>query len=135
VEDCIFCKIINKEIPADIIFEDDEVLAFLDIHPVNKGHTLLIPKKHFPNLLHTDDEVLGSLIVHVKKIAGAILQATGADAFNLGVNTGSASGQVVFHTHLHIIPRFSNDGLKNWPQSESIPKTRQEVVEVIKKFL
>ncbi|HYC79616.1 MAG TPA: HIT family protein [Candidatus Binatia bacterium] len=135
MEDCIFCKIINKEIPADIIYEDENLLAFLDIRPVNKGHALLIPKKHAADMTSSDDETLSQLIVGVKKLAQAIMTATGAAGFNLGVNTGAASGQVVFHTHFHIIPRFANDGLKSWPHSDSEPKTRADVAAEIKKFL
>lgn len=133
--DCIFCKIVNGEIPSDKIFEDDEVVAFLDIRPVNRGHSLVVPKKHFENILATPDEVLSTMIAHTKKIAAGIAKATGADGFNIGINTGVASGQTVFHTHLHIIPRFNNDGLKPWPHEESEPKTRAEMAAAIKKFL
>lgn len=135
MEDCLFCKIACGKIPSDKIYEDEEVFAFLDIRPVNKGHALIVPKKHSEDLLHTDDLVLSSMIVHVKKIAEAIVKATGAAGFNLGVNTGAAAGQAVFHVHFHIIPRFSNDGLKNWPHAESEPKTRNDIAEEIKKFL
>jgi histidine triad (HIT) family protein len=135
VSDCLFCKIASKEIPADLIYEDDKVVAFLDIKPVNKGHSLIIPKKHSHDLLDADDATLGTMIARVKKIAGAIMAATGAAGFNLGINTKSAAGQVVFHTHFHIIPRFSNDGLKMWPHSESEPKTRKQMAEEIKKFI
>jgi histidine triad (HIT) family protein len=133
--DCLFCKIAGREIPADLIFEDDSVVAFLDIKPVNKGHSLLIPKKHSQDLLDADDVILGTMISRVKKLAAAIMAATGAAGFNLHVNTKPAAGQVVFHTHFHIIPRFSNDGLKLWPHSESEPKTRAQIAEEIKKFI
>jgi histidine triad (HIT) family protein len=107
----------------------------LDIRPVSKGHALLIPKKHAADLLDTDDESLGELIVRVKRVAAAIMSATGAAGFNLGVNTKPAAGQVVFHTHFHIIPRFANDGLKMWPHSESEPRTRAQMAEEIKNFI
>lgn len=135
VADCLFCKIANKEIPADLIYEDEEVVAFLDIRPISKGHALLIPKKHASDLLETDDQTLGAMISRVKKIAASIIEATGAAGFNLGVNTKPAAGQVVFHTHFHIIPRFTNDGLKAWPHSESEPKTRAQMADEIKKFI
>jgi histidine triad (HIT) family protein len=133
--DCIFCKIIRKEIPSDIFYEDDEVVGFLDIRPVNKGHALIVPKKHSQDLLSAEDEDLESLIKLTKRIAAGIMKATGAAGFNLHVNTGEASGQVVMHTHFHIIPRFANDGLKLWPHHETEPKTRAEIAEEIKKFL
>jgi histidine triad (HIT) family protein len=135
MDDCLFCKIAKKGVPAELIYEDDSVVAFLDIRPVNKGHTLLIPKKHAHDLLDTDDETLGLMIAGVKRLAAAIMAATGAAGFNLGVNTRPAAGQVVFHTHFHIIPRFAGDGLKMWPHSESEPKTRAQVAEEIKKFI
>lgn len=135
MEDCIFCKIANKEIPADIIHEDEHSVSFLDLRPVNKGHALVIPKKHFNDLLETDDEDLAFLISEVKKIGQAVMSATGATGFNLGVNTRSAAGQVVFHTHFHVIPRYENDGLKMWPHSETTPQTRVEMVAEIKKFI
>jgi histidine triad (HIT) family protein len=122
--DCIFCKIASKEIPADVIYENEDVLAFLDIRPISKGHSLLIPKKHSADMLSAEAEDLSALINNVKEVAAGIIRATGAAGFNLGVNTGEAAGQVVFHTHFHIIPRFSGDGLKHWPHLESQPKTR-----------
>jgi histidine triad (HIT) family protein len=135
MDDCIFCKIIRQEIPADIVYEDDSVLAFLDIRPVSRGHTLLIPKRHFPNLLETEDAVLADMMKKTKRVAEGIMKATGAAGFNLGVNTNPAAGQIVFHTHFHIIPRYAGDGLKSWPHRDSEPKTRAGIAEEIKKFL
>lgn len=135
ITDCLFCKIISKEIPADLIYEDDNGIAFLDIRPVNKGHALLVPKKHSQDLLDADDATLALMMSTVKRLAGAIMSATGAAGFNLHVNTKPAAGQVVFHTHFHIIPRFSNDGIKMWPHMESEPKTRAQIAEEIKKFI
>jgi histidine triad (HIT) family protein len=133
--ECLFCKISRKEIPSEFIYEDGEIFAFLDIRPVSKGHTLLVPKKHSSDLLEADDETLSQMISSVKRLAGAIMAATGAAGFNLGINTKPAAGQVVFHTHFHIIPRYSNDGLKMWPHLESEPKTRAQMAEEIKKFI
>jgi histidine triad (HIT) family protein len=112
--DCIFCKIIKGEIPSYKIYEDDKVIAFLDIVPVNKGHTLIIPKKHSLDLTDMEDEDVCALFKTAKKLAPAILKATGADGFNMGMNNRKAAGQLVMHSHLHIMPRFSNDGLKLW---------------------
>ena len=118
MSDCLFCKIIQGDIPADRIYEDEQVLAFLDIHPVNTGHTLFIPKQHADNLLETPDENLAHLMQIVKKIAPSILRAVQAEGFNLGVNTGSIAGQVIFHTHIHVMPRFSKDGHDMWHEKE-----------------
>lgn len=112
--DCLFCKIVNKEIPADIIYEDTDTLAFLDIRPINPGHTLVIPKKHFELCLKTPNETLAAVMRTVKKITPSILKTVGAEAFNLGVNCGRTAGQVIFHTHFHIMPRFPNDGYEMW---------------------
>lgn len=132
--DCIFCKIIVNEIPSNKIYEDDDVLAFLDIRPTAKGHTLVAPKKHTPNLLETNDAALAMLISKVKMLAPKIMEALGAAGFHFTINTGSAAGQTVFHLHGHIIPRYENDGLRTWPHQEQEPKTAQELAEHIKKF-
>jgi histidine triad (HIT) family protein len=132
---CIFCKIINGEIPSSKVYEDDKVYAFLDINPINKGHTLVIPKKHSTDMLEDDDEDLKAVIHVSKNIAKAVMTAVNADGFNLGVNTKKAAGQVVFHTHFHIIPRFENDGLKNWPGKSYEEGQMKEVSELIIKEL
>lgn len=116
MNDCIFCKIIVGEVPSQKVYEDDLVVAFLDIAPINAGHTLLIPKEHHANLLDCPEEVLRSLIVVLQKLGRAVSEAVGADGFNVGLNNGRAAGQIVDHTHFHIIPRFTNDGLKSWSQ-------------------
>ena len=112
--DCIFCKIVTGEIPSYKIYEDENVLAFLDITPINPGHTLVIPKKHYKNIIDTPDELLQGMALAVKKIAPAIIKAVKADAWNLGANNGAVAGQIVMHTHWHIMPRFTNDGHHLW---------------------
>lgn len=112
--DCIFCKIVAGEIPSHKVYEDDTVLAFLDIHPTNPGHTLVIPKAHHNDLLDTPADLLAKLMAVVVKITPAIIKGVGAEAFNLGVNNGAAAGQIIFHTHFHIMPRFTADGHKLW---------------------
>lgn len=109
-EDTIFTKIIRREIPAHIVYEDDETFAFLDRNPVNQGHTLVIPKKQVVNIFDTDDETLASVMRTVRKIAIAVREATGATGVNIHSNHGAAAEQEVFHMHFHIIPRFENDG-------------------------
>ena len=112
--DCVFCKIVAGELPSYKIYEDDLVLAFLDINPINIGHTLIIPKKHYHSTLETPDELIKHIAVIVKRLAQAIVIATEADGCNIGINNGEASGQIVFHTHWHIMPRFKNDGYQLW---------------------
>lgn len=128
MSDCIFCKIVAKEIPSQFIFENDTVIAFLDINPNNPGHSLIVPKEHHHDLLHTPDNILSEMITHVKSIAPAITSAVNADGFNTIINTEPASGQVIFHTHIHIIPRFKDDGLKHWP-GKDIPKEEMTAIQ------
>ena len=108
--DCLFCKIITKEIPAEIVYEDEKVLAFLDINPVNPGHVLVVPRVHSENMAVAADDDLIALALTVKKLAPAVCAATDCDGFNLQV-----VGELVPHTHWHIIPRHKDDGLKHWP--------------------
>lgn len=133
--DCIFCKIIKKEIPSDIVYEDDSVVAFLDIKPVSRGHVLVVPKEHSSDFLSAPDEVLENLGPKVKKVAAALVKAVNAAGINISTNNGAAAGQVIFHLHFHLIPRFSNDNLPPWPHKDSEAKTRAEIAEAIKKNL
>ncbi len=136
MENCIFCKIIKKELPADFVYENDNIVAFLDIHPNNPGHTLVTPKKHYADLLETPDDALAEIMSQTKKIAPAIIKAVKADGFNTSFNTKPAAGQVIFHTHMHIIPRFTNDGLKHWPDKklarEEMEKIRKAITQALK---
>ena len=111
--DCVFCKIISGEIPCYKVYEDEDFLAFLDIYPVNMGHTLVIPKGHFENIFSLPDDVASKYFVVVKKIASVVKEVMNADGINIGMNNLSAAGQVVFHSHIHIIPRYKNDGLNH----------------------
>ncbi len=114
MNDCIFCKIILKEIPASIVYEDDQVLAFLDINPVNPGHTLVIPKVHYENIFETPDTLFGYIAQIAKKIAHAIKDGLGAPGVNVAMNNGAHAGQVVFHAHVHVMPRHEGDGYALW---------------------
>ena len=117
--DCIFCKIAAWEIPCSKIIEDDSVIAFLDIAPVSAGHTLVVPKTHYEKLDQCSADILSSIVGCVGKIAGAIVEATSAEGYNVLCNTGRAAGQVVDHVHFHIIPRFSGDDIfSRWPAGE-----------------
>lgn len=103
---CIFCKIINKDIPSNIVYEDDEVIAILDLSQTTKGHTLVMPKKHYDDITSISDEELAHLMSVVKKLAIKIVDKLKANGFNILINTKEAAGQSVMHLHVHIIPRF-----------------------------
>ncbi|HLD06146.1 MAG TPA: HIT family protein [Candidatus Nanoarchaeia archaeon] len=113
---CIFCSIVQGKMPCSLVYEDGRFLAFLDVGPVHKGHTILIPKQHHETYLDIPDETLRELAVALKKVAGAVKKAVGADGLNLGMNLYPASGQSVPHAHWHIMPRFLGDGLQLFPQ-------------------
>ena len=114
---CIFCKIVAGEIPCAKVYESDTVIAFLDIAPVNPGHTLVVPKGHYPTMMDVPAELGRDLTEALSHVGKAIMKATGADGLNLMQNNFEAAGQVVFHVHYHLIPRHEGDGLGLWPQS------------------
>lgn len=111
MENCIFCKIINNEIPSYKIYEDDLVLAFLDNYPVSKGHTLIIPKKHVQDIFEIEEKYLERIILVAKKIAQKMKDSFGIDGVNLYHASGISAEQSVFHFHLHVIPRTKGDNL------------------------
>ncbi len=134
----IFQKIIDREIPAHIVYEDEHTIAILDITPKTLGHTLVIPKELSRNILEMSPDALGQYFTIVQKVAQAIKMGLEADGFNIILNTEPASGQVVFHTHTHIIPRFTDDGVSISPgthQTYSVNKTPEEYVMKIKAHL
>lgn len=133
--DCVFCKIITGVIPSYKIYEDDNILAFLDIGPVNRGHVLVIPKKHYSNFEEIEEEDLFQVIAVVKKIGRAIKEGLKMEGYNVMVNNDPVAGQIVPHLHFHIIPRVSGDGLKLWPGGEYDEGEALEVAEKIKKQL
>lgn len=112
--DCLFCKIINGVIPSTKVYEDDTVFAFLDIHPVNIGHTLVVPKTHVTNLYDTPDTTIAHMATIAKKLSIAIKRAVRADGVNIEMNNDAPAGQIIMHTHLHIVPRFLGDGFTHW---------------------
>ena len=115
MNDCLFCKIVAKEIPSTIVYEDDVVLVFMDIGPIIKGHALVVSKKHYDPVIETPDDVLAKLHQVAKRIAGAQMNGLGADGVNIMQNNGKAAGQEVPHIHVHVIPRYNDDGHHwNW---------------------
>ena len=107
MENCIFCKIANKEIPGKIVYEDDLCLAFLDLRQTTNGHTLVVPKTHYQNILDVDKEVLSHLIKVTKKLTNQIITNLDAKGANVLTNANEVAGQTVMHFHIHIIPRYN----------------------------
>ena len=115
---CVFCKIINKELSAKVIAENELALAILDIYPVNPGHNLVIPKKHYANLEEIEIEDLKKVIELVKIVGFNIKNKLNIEGYNVILNNDKVAGQEIAHLHFHIVPRFKNDNLKNWPQKK-----------------
>ncbi len=107
---CIFCEILDGKQDGHFLYKDQHHAAFLDKYPIDVGHALVIPQKHYERITDMDSQEVGSLFSIVPKIASAILEATGADAFSLGQNNGRAARQIVPHVHIHIIPRYNSKG-------------------------
>ncbi len=116
---CIFCDIIEGKSKAEIIYEDDNIISFLDIRPVNFGHALVIPKNHYKDFISVPEEELNYLIRGTKIMSHAIMESLKPDGFNIVANNGTAAGQSVFHFHFHIIPRFLSDDFKFKPNLKS----------------
>lgn len=133
--DCIFCSIAAGKIPSTKVLETPRVLAFLDIAPVNYGHTLVIPKEHYQNLLDLPDDLWTEMGRVSRQVARALQKALYARGFNLGMNNFEAAGQVVFHAHLHVIPRYTNDGLHLFPQGTYQPGDMEKVGQQLRQAL
>ncbi len=110
--DCIFCKIAGKKASAEILYEDDIIMSFLDIRPVNFGHALVIPRDHYENFISVPADKLKQLITVTQKVAASVNNSLEPDGYNIVANNGIAAGQSVFHFHFHIIPRFVDDDFK-----------------------
>jgi len=111
-EDCIFCKIVAGEIPAQIIDQDEDTLAFMDIAPATRGHLLVIPKRHVRDLWEIEPEQLERVVTVAQRMATRVRERLGADGVNLINSCGAAAWQTVFHFHVHVIPRYTGDPLK-----------------------
>lgn len=136
MSDCIFCSIAHHDVtPLAQIYEDDFCIAILDIMPTQKGHMLVIPKKHSSDFLDTTLDVLHHTLGVTQKIARAAVNGLGADGFNVSTNNGQAAGQVIFHLHWHVIPRFNNDGLRMWPGTKYQDGEAESIADKIRKAL
>lgn len=128
-KDCIFCKLANGEIPANTLYEDDLFRVILDQAPATRGHALLIPKQHAENIYDIDDETAGRIFIVAKKMATRMTERLGCEGFNILQNNGTLAGQTVFHFHMHLIPRYSDDGQKlNWEPGKPEPEEMAEIV-------
>ena len=136
MSDCIFCKIIENSIPSYTIYEDDYFKVILDRFPSTLGHTLIIPKVHAENIFDLDDEYASKLLVLAKKIAIALKQSLNAEGLNLLQNNGEIAGQAIFHFHLHLIPRYKNDGISvGWECTDPSDDDFVSAIEKIKSIL
>ena len=131
----LFLKIISREIPAHIIYENETTLAFLALHPNTKGHTLVIPKNYSRNMLDISESDLLEVMKTVRLIAPQIIKVVDAEGFCIGQNNEAVAGQVVFHTHFHIIPRFADDGLIHWHSHDVTQETLAETAKLIERNL
>lgn len=132
-DNCIFCKLANGVFPTNTIYEDEEFRVILDLEPAAKGHALILPKEHYKNLYELPDDTAGKVMKLAKKMAIRMTDKLGADGFNLVQNNNEIAGQTVFHFHLHLIPRYNDDGQKiAWekgsPTSEELTAIKDTIV-------
>ena len=132
--DCIFCKIINIEIPGKIVYEDDVCLAFLDLSQVTDGHTLIVPKSHSDNLLEADDEVIAHMLKVAKKLGNQLVEKLNAKGMNVLTNINETAGQTVKHFHIHLIPRYNEkEGIQITFEDRSSQVSLDEIYDKIMK--
>ncbi len=130
--DCIFCKIINGEIPCYKLAENDHAIAFLDIMPITKGHFLVIPKQHIELAEEAPEELIANLMILATRLAGAAKKVLKCDGINFIINSGKRAGQVVPHVHLHVVPRYGDDKINwPWPQGELNNETASFLIDSI----
>lgn len=126
---CLFCQIAAREIPASVVYENEQVLAFLDIKPVNPGHTLVIPKKHYANLEEIPAAELSAVMAAVKTVGALLKERLGVIGYNVIENNDPVAGQVINHLHFHIIPRQAGDGHSSWRQKDYAPGEAEKILE------
>ena len=131
-ENCIFCKIANGEIPSRTLYEDGDFRVILDLGPATRGHALILPKEHAANLFELPEETAGKAMILAKKMAARMKEKLNCDGFNVIQNNGEVAGQTVFHFHMHLIPRYENDGQHIlWNPGESTPEELEEIRKTI----
>lgn len=128
-DNCIFCKIANGEIPSAVVYEDENFRAILDLGPATKGHTLILPKDHFANLLEMPEDKVAEAFILAKKLAVKMKDILNCDGVNIVQNNGQAAGQTVFHFHIHLIPRYEQDGAGiSWTPGTLTDAEREEIL-------
>ena len=131
-DNCIFCKIIAGEIPSQAIYEDEKFRVILDVAPAAKGHALILPKDHYANLYELPDDLAADTIRLAKKMMKVMTDKLGCDGFNILQNNGETAGQSVFHFHMHLIPRYNDDGQKiGWVQGKAEAEELEEIRKLI----
>jgi len=131
MDDCIFCKIANGEIPSATIYEDDDFRVILDLGPAADGHALVIPKKHYANIYEIPDELAGKAMIVAKKVVSYLKEALPCDGYNIVQNNGESAGQTVFHFHMHLIPRHKGDGVGvTWKPGSLTDETRDRILKL-----
>jgi len=136
MENCIFCKIANGEIPAATLYEDENFRVILDLGPASKGHALILPKSHAANIYELSDEMAAKAMILVKKMATAMTAALKCDGFNIVQNNGECAGQTVFHFHMHLIPRYKGDQVGiTWHPGELSDADKEEILLKVKEQL
>ena len=131
-DDCIFCKLANGIIPTNTVYEDDDFTVILDAGPATRGHSLIIPKEHYADIYELPEELAGKTFKLAKRLATHITEKTGAEGFNIVQNNGELAGQTVFHFHLHLIPRYPDDGQRiGWkpgkPSEEELKEVQKNI--------
>ena len=136
MENCIFCKIANGEIPAATLYEDENFRVILDLGPASKGHALILPKSHAANIYELSDEMAAKAMILAKKMATAMTAALKCDGFNIVQNNGECAGQTVFHFHMHLIPRYKGDQVGiTWQPGELSDADKEEILLKVKEQL
>ena len=136
MENCIFCKIANGEIPAATLYEDENFRVILDLGPASKGHALILPKSHAANIYELSDEMAAKAMILAKKMATAMTAALKCDGFNIVQNNGECAGQTVFHFHMHLIPRYKGDQVGiTWHPGELSGADKEEILIKVKEQL
>lgn len=131
-ENCIFCKIANGDIPSKTLYEDEEFRVILDLGPATKGHGLILPKEHFKNLYELPEEKAAKVMKLAKRMAATMTEKLSCDGFNLVQNNGEVAGQTVFHFHMHLIPRYKEDGQKiGWEAKAPAQEELEEIKNII----
>lgn len=133
MEKCIFCKIANGEIPAATLYEDEDFRVILDLGPASKGHALILPKIHAANIYEMPDELAAKAMVLAKKMATVMTETLKCDGLNIVQNNGEPAGQTVFHFHMHLIPRYKNDGVGiTWTPGKLTEEEKEEILAKVK---